>query len=79
MTTNPIFHFDLKKTDANTKARLGEVTTAHGSYPTPIFMPVGTQAVVKTMTPRDLKEVGSKIILANTYHLAVRPGEKQIE
>lgn len=79
MTKNPIFHFNLKKTDANTKARLGEVTTAHGTYPTPIFMPVGTQAVVKTMTPRDLKEIGSKIILANTYHLAVRPGEKQIE
>ncbi|HRU52796.1 MAG TPA: tRNA guanosine(34) transglycosylase Tgt [Planctomycetota bacterium] len=79
MTDKKKFNFELLATDPNTQARLGQVSTSHGIFPTPIFMPVGTRAVVRTMTPRDLKEAGSRIILANTYHLAVRPGEKQIE
>jgi len=60
------------------RARLGEVTTAHGTFPTPIFMPVGTQATVKAVTPRDLKDAGAGIILGNTYHLFLRPGHELI-
>ena len=70
--------FDLIKKDARTHARLGTVHTPHGDIQTPIFMPVGTQATVKAMTPRELEEVGSQIILSNTYHLHVRPGEEII-
>ena len=74
------FHFEVKNVDTSgSNARVGEVHTPHGAFPTPIFMPVGTRAVVKTMRPSDLIESGSKIILGNTYHLAVRPGEKMIE
>lgn len=57
-----------------TGARLGIVHTPHGSFETPTFMPVGTQATVKTMSPEDLKEMGAGIILSNTYHLWLRPG-----
>jgi len=57
-----------------TGARLGIVHTPHGSFETPAFMPVGTQATVKTMSPEELKEIGSGIILSNTYHLWLRPG-----
>src|ERR1041385_2460374 len=66
--------FELLKTDAETKARLGKLTTAHGVVETPIFMPVGTQASVKAMDPRELLETGTQIILGNTYHLYIRPG-----
>ena len=66
--------FQLLKTSPRSKARLGKITTAHGEIPTPIFMPVGTAASVKAVTPRDLKEMEAKIILANTYHLYLRPG-----
>ncbi|MBO8126763.1 MAG: tRNA guanosine(34) transglycosylase Tgt [Firmicutes bacterium] len=55
--------------------RRGRITTRHGTIETPVFMPVGTQATVKTLTPRDLQEVGAEIILSNTYHLYLRPGE----
>ena len=58
-----------------TGARVGEFTTPHGVIKTPVFMPVGTQATVKTLTPRDVEELGAQIILANTYHLYMRPGE----
>ncbi|WP_372367270.1 tRNA guanosine(34) transglycosylase Tgt [Candidatus Uabimicrobium sp. HlEnr_7] len=61
------------------KARVAKVSTHHGDIETPVFMPVGTRATVKTMTPRVLREVGTQILLGNTYHLAVRPGEKLIE
>jgi len=71
--------FSLKKTDAKTSARLGELCTPHGIIPTPIFMPVGTQATVKGMTPENLKDVGASVILSNTYHLFLRPGHKLIE
>ena len=68
-------HYDLIKKEKNTKARLGIVHTNYGDYETPMFMPVGTQATVKTLSPEELKEVNSGIILANTYHLWLRPGE----
>ncbi len=64
--------FKLIKTDGC--ARLGELHLPHGTVNTPIFMPVGTQATVKTMTSEELKEIGTEIILANTYHLLLRPG-----
>jgi queuine tRNA-ribosyltransferase len=66
--------FELLKTDAQTKARLGRLTTAHGVVDTPVFMPVGTQASVKALDPRELLEMGTQIILGNTYHLNLRPG-----
>ena len=59
-------------------ARRGVLTTAHGLVETPVFMPVGTQGVVKATTPRDLVEVGASIILGNTYHLHLRPGDELI-
>ncbi len=66
--------FDLIKTDPGSKARLGRLTTAHGHIDTPVFMPVGTQASVKALDPRELLEMGTQIILGNTYHLNLRPG-----
>jgi queuine tRNA-ribosyltransferase len=60
------------------RARLGEMITPHGVVQTPAFMPVGTQGAVKAMLPRDLIEVGAEIILANTYHLYLRPGDERI-
>ena len=62
----------------NTKARVGELTTPHGVIHTPCFMPVGTKATVKTLSPLQLKEIGAEIILANAYHLTLRPGEDTI-
>jgi len=66
--------FELLKTDATTKARLGRLTTAHGVVETPVFMSVGTQGSVKALDPRELDEMGTQIILGNTYHLNIRPG-----
>ncbi len=66
--------FELLKRDAATKARLGVLHTAHGPVETPAFMPVGTQATVKALEPRDLAEAKAQIILSNTYHLFLRPG-----
>ncbi|HYT64089.1 MAG TPA: tRNA guanosine(34) transglycosylase Tgt, partial [Gemmatimonadales bacterium] len=60
-------------------ARAGTLTLPHGTVPTPVFMPVGTQATVRTLSPADLQAVGAHIVLANTYHLHVRPGEDVIE
>jgi len=65
--------FRLQATDP-TGARAGTLLTRHGPVPTPVFMPVGTQATVKTLEPRDLRDVGASIVLANTYHLMLRPG-----
>ncbi|HHV19327.1 MAG TPA: tRNA guanosine(34) transglycosylase Tgt [Thermoanaerobacterales bacterium] len=70
--------FDVLKKTAKTSARLGVLKTHHGSFNTPIFMPVGTQATVKTMTPDELKKIGAKIILSNTYHLYLRPGHELV-
>lgn len=66
------FSFKLEKTDG--KARAGVITTAHGEIETPVFMPVGTAGTVKAMTPEELREAGTEIILGNTYHLYLRPG-----
>ena len=71
--------YELIKKDEKTGARAGIIHTPHGSFPTPIFMPVGTQATVKAMTPRDLLDVNANIILGNTYHLYLRPGHKLVE
>jgi len=59
-------------------ARVGEIKTSHGNFETPVFMPVGTQGSVKALSPEDLKDVGVRIILANTYHLYLRPGHEVI-
>ena len=66
--------FDLLTTDPRSKARRGRLTTAHGVIETPAFIPVGTQASVKAVSPRELRELEAQIILGNTYHLFVRPG-----
>jgi len=74
---NKKFSFKLISQDQN--ARLGKITTAHGDIDTPIFMPVGTAATVKAMHLRDVEQSGAQIILANTYHLMLRPGQKNIK
>src|SRR5258706_6871571 len=66
--------FELIKTDDSSRARLGRLTTAHGVIDTPVFMSVGTQGSVKALDPRELVEMGTQIILGNTYHLNIRPG-----
>lgn len=66
------------KTCKQSGARLGRVHTPHGIIETPTFMPVGTQATVKTMSPEELKEMDAQIILSNTYHLFLRPGHEII-
>ncbi|HEY3899330.1 MAG TPA: tRNA guanosine(34) transglycosylase Tgt [Chthoniobacter sp.] len=66
--------FSLLQTDSASKARRGRLTTAHGVIETPAFMPVGTQGSVKAVSPAELREVGTQILLGNTYHLFVRPG-----
>src|SRR2546426_4131293 len=66
--------FELLKTDISCKARLGRLTTSRGVIDTPVFMPVGTQGSVKALDPRELQEMGTQIILGNTYHLHIRPG-----
>lgn len=66
--------YELIKKDSRTKARRGRLHTPHGDVETPVFMPVGTAATVKAMKPEELKELGARIILSNTYHLYLRPG-----
>lgn len=70
--------FELLKTDAATAARRGRLKTLHGAIETPVFMPVGTQAAVKAVTPAHLKDLKAQIILSNTYHLNLRPGSAAI-
>ena len=67
--------YTLIKEEKNTNARLGKIKTNYGEYDTPMFMPVGTQATVKTLSPEELKDMHAGIILSNTYHLWLRPGE----
>ncbi len=69
------FRFEVLKHSNENRGRLGLLTTTHSKIETPVFMPVGTQGTVKAMTVRDLHEIGFKIILGNTYHLYLRPGE----
>jgi len=71
------FSFQLQATDGS--ARAGRFTTAHGAVETPVFMPVGTSASVKTLTPDDVRSTGARILLANTYHLSLRPGSEAVE
>ena len=71
--------YDLIHKDKKTEARFGMIHTNYGDYETPMFMPVGTQATVKTLSPEELHEVNSGIILANTYHLWLRPGEDVVD
>jgi queuine tRNA-ribosyltransferase len=70
------FYYEIVKTQAN--ARAGILHTPHGPIPTPVFAPVGTQATVKAVPPRDLRELGASLILSNTYHLHLRPGDELI-
>jgi queuine tRNA-ribosyltransferase len=74
----PPLSYELIKQDPATAARRGRVTTLHGSFETPAFMPVGTQGTVKGILPQQLKEMGAECILGNTYHLMLRPGEKTV-
>ena len=66
--------FKVLSQDSSCKARVSEIKTGHGSFQTPIFMPVGTQGTVKAIEQRELEEIGADIILSNTYHLFLRPG-----
>lgn len=75
----PAITYELLHVDKNSGARRGVIHTPHGDIQTPIFMPVGTQATVKSMTPEELKENGAQIILANTYHLYFRPGDELVK
>ena len=75
----PAITYELLHQDRKTGARRGIVHTPHGDIQTPVFMPVGTQATVKSMTPEELKDLGAQIILSNTYHLYLRPGEKLVK
>lgn len=70
--------FRVTATEGGSWARRGAVETAHGVFETPAFMPVGTQASVKALTPRDLREAGTQILLCNAYHLGLRPGGRQV-
>lgn len=76
--THPI-NYKLIKKEKHTGARLGQLETPHGTFETPMFMPVGTQATVKTMSPEELKDIGAGVILSNTYHLWLRPGSELIK
>ncbi len=71
--------YELLKKEKNTKARRGKLHTNYGTYDTPMFMPVGTLANVKTLTPEELKEMNSAVVLSNTYHLWLRPGADIVE
>lgn len=75
----PAITYELIKQCPDTGARAGRIHTPHGSFDTPIFMPVGTQASVKTLAPEELKEMGAGIILSNNYHLFLRPGSKLVK
>ena len=75
----PAVTYELLHIDKSTVARRGIVHTPHGDIQTPVFMPVGTQATVKSMTPEELKEIGAQIILSNTYHLYLRPGHEIVK
>jgi len=70
--------FEIENTDSSTQARAGKLTLSHGTVETPIFMPVGTQGTVKTLSPTELEEISAQIILGNTYHLYLRPGQELI-
>ena len=70
--------FEVLTRDPKTRARRGRLHTAHGTVETPVFMPVGTQATVKSMTPDQLRNLSVEILLCNSYHLFLRPGHKTV-
>jgi tRNA-guanine transglycosylase, queuosine-34-forming len=74
-----MFKFEILKEDSRSGARVGRLTTPHGVIDTPVFMPVGTAATVKSLIPEEVREAGSQIILSNTYHLFLRPGNEIIK
>ncbi|MEM6854535.1 MAG: tRNA guanosine(34) transglycosylase Tgt [Planctomycetota bacterium] len=74
----PAITYELKKQDESSNARLGRVTTPHGSFDTPAFMPVGTQGTIKGLLPQAVADTGAQIVLGNTYHLLLRPGSELI-
>ena len=71
--------YELIKECSRSGARLGRLHTPHGTFETPMFMPVGTQATVKTLSPEELYDMGSQVILSNTYHLFLRPGHELVK
>lgn len=71
--------FKITKKDSKTKARAGVISTSHGEIETPMFIPVGTQASVKSLDPKQLHDLGAQVVLANTYHLHLRPGEDVVK
>ena len=71
--------YELLHVDKNSGARRGVIHTPHGDIQTPVFMPVGTQATVKALTPEELKDLNAQIILSNTYHLFLRPGHELVK
>jgi len=75
----PAIKYRLIKKEKHTGARLGEIITPHGTFPTPMFMPVGTLASVKSLAPEELDSMGAGIVLSNTYHLWLRPGEQIVK
>ena len=74
-----VIKYTLLKEDKNTRARLGTIETNYGTFETPMFMPVGTAATVKTLSVEELKDCNAGIILSNTYHLWLRPGEDIVD
>lgn len=74
-----MFDFKIIKDDKNSSARTGQLATPHGVVDTPVFMPVGTQATIKTLTPEDLYQIGVQVVLSNTYHLYLRPGAELVK
>ena len=71
---DPMFEYEITAKEG--RARAGLFHTPHGDLQTPVFAPVGTQATVKTLTPEHLKELGASLVLSNTYHLYLRPGDE---
>lgn len=74
-----MFSYEIVKTDKHTGARIGRLVTPHGVVETPVFMPVGTNATVKSLTPEAVGKTGASIVLSNTYHLYLRPGHELVE
>lgn len=79
MNPEPVGTFEIEIADTASSARAGRLWTAHGPVETPVFMPVGSQATVKTMFPGEMESLGVQVVLSNTYHLKIRPGEDLIE
>ena len=73
------FRFTVQAKDKKTKARVGEIHTPHGTIKTPAFVPVGTQASVKSLTPNEIKTSGTELFFVNTYHMYLRPGVEVVE